>query len=110
MSEMNNIFEPGCPKCLKKTDILDDWVWHKLLLSEWFSEKLSFKRMIYAFFCLKDARDGWDTQRKCDTAVANMKTKNVCEGVTDIFFVCHELNFQPAYDKKGSKRIAEVRG
>ncbi len=51
MSELNKIFEPGCPKCLKKKDILDYWVWHKLLLLERFSERPSFKRMIYAFFC-----------------------------------------------------------
>lgn len=86
MSEMNNIFEPGCPKCLKKTDILDYWVWHKLLLSGWFSRKPSFKEMIYAFFCLKNENDGWDTQRISDTAVANMKMKKCLRGVSLTFF------------------------
>lgn len=41
MSELNKIFEPGCPKCLKKKDILDYWVWHKLLLLERFSGSMS---------------------------------------------------------------------
>ena len=50
MSELNKIIAPGCPKCLKKKDILDYWVWHKLLLLERFSERPSFKRMIYAFW------------------------------------------------------------
>ena len=86
MSEINKIFEPGCPKCLKKTDILDDWVRHKLLLSEWFSEKLSFKRMIYAFFCLKDENDGWDGRRMRDTAVENMKMKKCLREVSLTFF------------------------
>lgn len=86
MSKMNKIFDPGWPKCLKKTDILDYWVWHKLLLAEWFSEKPFFKRMIYAFFCLKDENEGWDARRMRDTAVENMKKEKCLRGVSLTFF------------------------
>lgn len=110
MSELNKIFEPGCPKCLKKKDILDYWVWHKLLLLERFSERPSFKRMIYAFFCLKDENDGWNDRTIRGTAAANMKKgKMSARGVTDIFFVCHKLNIPSDYDRKAVKKIAEVR-
>ena len=107
MSELNKIFEPGCPKCLKKKDILDYWVWHKLLLLERFSERPSFKRMIYAFFCLKDENDGWnDTWH---SGGEYEKGKMSARGVTDIFFACHKLNIPSDYDRKAVKKIAEVR-
>lgn len=91
MSELNKIFEPGCPKCLKEKDILDYWVWHKLLLLERFSEKLSFKRMIYAFFCLKDENDGWNDRTIRDTAAANMK-KEKCLREVSLTFFSHVMN------------------
>lgn len=91
MSKLNKIFEPSCPKCLKKMDILDYWVWHKLLLLERFSERLSFKRMIYAFFCLKDENDGWNDRTIRGTAAANME-KEKCLREVSLTFFSHVIN------------------
>ena len=90
MVPMDSLLSGGL-KCLKKKDILDYWVWHKLLLLERFSERPSFKRMIYAFFCLKDENDGWNDRTIRGTAAANMK-KEKCLREVSLTFFSHVIN------------------